>query len=1083
MKKIFTIFAALMTAVVLFAQTPEHLYILGNIEGVGWEPAGSAEMTKNGDVFTGEYTFTSGTSYFAFTTVQGSWDEVNVNRWGAPHLVNDAAPVALIPHTTTPEPTATIDQGTYTITVNWANMTVSAHHDVAPVEIAGPALWPANVLLATRPAQTRILSMNNSLIHYENEWQDDMFNQMATAMGADAQWTAHTNLGKTLDYHYDEGEGLTEGGTPSARMLVHRNAYSHIILQEQTAKPRTNLAGFRASIEKWVNYIRTSSANPSAEIVVPVNWAYNSDMTNFTGFNTEFAANYAAVAQEFGVTITPVGLAYQMCYDAEGTAGLNTWFKDDRHPTQKATYMACCMEYGIIMGVDPLTITWKPGTITDAEAASMRQYAHNAIQAWNQTVDQVAGTVRYEVHMLDANGLSTGKVEGTNFAANGGTMAANVFTKGTTDGQYTATASYDGNNLTANIVIAQPQMVVVELPAIAVNATNNTVSENFDTMDYPAADATVGEKGVYGQASNLPVAWRVERNQVGPRTIGAYADASVSAQYQGGQNLPSNASNGTWNLGMNGSADRAVGGMTTSVANGARTINVMTHLTNDGTVNFDTIRIAYDIEKYREGSNANLFYVKLFTSTNGAAWTEAGADFTWLNPAGTGQTGFETVPGFTQHVEGNLAYHFTAGTDLYLCWSISTSTGDNCAQAPCLAIDNVNIEFVEAEAPASNYHIYADDQTGWASLALYAWGDAELYGKWPGVYPVGTEVVDGVTYKVFPYDITAAGSYNLIFNNGNNGSQAPDFNANEARDYYLVVKATGVTEVGDEPVIPEPDYAAIELTAAAANYAQNFDALPYPAADATVISGFNGAYGLGSTLPQGWRAERNEVGPRTIGAYANASDTLQYQGGVSLPSNAKNGTWNLGMNGSADRAVGGMTTGAAGGARTVNIMAFVKNTEEAREITKLDIKYDIEKYRDGSNANEFYVKLFTSVNGADWTAAEGESFTFINPKGDAQTGFAEVPAATTPAEGTLEMTIPAGGYIHLCWSICTSAGTDCQAAPCLAIDNVEIQATYADILNALENTEANNVKKFVRDGQVLIERNGAIYNTLGTRIR
>lgn len=699
MKKYISLFVALMTTVILFAQTPEHLYILGNIEGIGWESAGSAEMTKNGDVFTGEYTFTSATSYFAFTTVQGVWEEVNANRWGSPHLVNDAAPVGLISSATQNEPCCTIDQGTYTITVNWADMTVSAHKDVAPVEIAGPALWPANVLLATRPAETRILSMNNSLIHYENEWQDDMFNQMATAMGADAQWTAHTNLGKTLDYHYNEGEGLTEAGSPSARMLVHRNAYSHIILQEQTAKPRTNLAGFRESVERWVSYIRTSSANPAAEIVIPVNWAYNSDMTNFTTFNAEFAANYAAVAQEFGVTITPVGLAYQLCYEAEGTAGLNTWFKDDRHPTQKATYMACCMEYGIILSVDPLTITWKPGTITDAEAASMRQYAHDAIAQWNQTVDQVAGTVRYEVHMLDVNGLSTGLVEGTNFAAAGGTMAANIFTKGATDGQYTATATYNGTNLSAAIVIAQPQMTVVELPAIAVNAEHTTVAENFDSMDYPAADAALIEKGVYGQASNLPLAWRIERNQSGPRTIGSYTDASVTAQYQGGQSLPSNASNGTWNLGMNGSNDRALGGMTTGVANGARTINVMTHLTNDGTVSFDTLRIAYDIEKYREGSNANLFYVKLFTSTNGVAWTEAGDAFTWLNPAGSGQTGFETVPGFTQHVAADLAYHFAADTDLYLCWSISTSAGDNCASAPCLAIDNVQITATYAEQP------------------------------------------------------------------------------------------------------------------------------------------------------------------------------------------------------------------------------------------------------------------------------------------------------------------------------------------------------------------------------------------------
>lgn len=102
--------------------TPEHLYILGNIDGIGWEPAASAEMTKDGDIFTGTYTFTEATSYFAFTIVQGSWDDVNANRYYSAALTVGAAPIAL----TKANESSTIVQGTYIITVNWANMTVSA---------------------------------------------------------------------------------------------------------------------------------------------------------------------------------------------------------------------------------------------------------------------------------------------------------------------------------------------------------------------------------------------------------------------------------------------------------------------------------------------------------------------------------------------------------------------------------------------------------------------------------------------------------------------------------------------------------------------------------------------------------------------------------------------------------------------------------------------------------------------------------------------------------------------------------------------------------------------------------------------
>ena len=150
----------------------------------------------------------------------------------------------------------------------------------------------------------------------------------------------------------------------------------------------------------------------------------------------------------------------------------------------------------------------------------------------------------------------------------------------------------------------------------------------------------------------------------------------------------------------------------------------------------------------------------------------------------------------TTNVHDTLDIVFTAGTDLYLAWNISVTSGDNCAGAPGYAIDNVSMTVLEAEIPEASYYIYADDQTGWESLALYTWGTNELYGNWPGVYPINTTEVEGVTYKIFPYDITEAGSYNLIFNNGNNGKQTPDFTVTEARDYYLVVTAEKVYEVG-----------------------------------------------------------------------------------------------------------------------------------------------------------------------------------------------------------------------------------------------------------------------------------------------
>jgi hypothetical protein len=94
--------------------------------------------------------------------------------------------------------------------------------------------------------------------------------------------------------------------------------------------------------------------------------------------------------------------------------------------------------------------------------------------------------------------------------------------------------------------------------------------------------------------------------------------------------------------------------------------------------------------------------------------------------------------------------------------------------------------------PGDTHYIYVDDQTGWDAITLYAWGDKEFFGDWPGAQPTGTKTVDGVNYTF--WEFTSAGeTEHLIFNNNGGGSQTPDFDVVLDRDYYLTVTAAGVT--------------------------------------------------------------------------------------------------------------------------------------------------------------------------------------------------------------------------------------------------------------------------------------------------
>ena len=54
--------------------------------------------------------------------------------------------------------------------------------------------------------------------------------------------------------------------------------------------------------------------------------------------------------------------------------------------------------------------------------------------------------------------------------------------------------------------------------------------------------------------------------------------------------------------------------------------------------------------------------------------------------------------------------------------------------------------FKEPENPGEidhdGYAIYVVDNSGYEQLSLYAWGDAEVFGGWPGIQPTGETTID-----------------------------------------------------------------------------------------------------------------------------------------------------------------------------------------------------------------------------------------------------------------------------------------------------------------------------------------------------
>ena len=755
------------------------VYVMGDHNGWNYtDTSGALELTENPGEFSGQVTLTpseSGLSYWriyqrlGMSGVWGNPGGIDATASSLSGTLEKGSKGAVCTAPGTYEITFNINTGAYNLT-QIASQPVSM--ELEPAEV---------VLVPEIPAEVKVLSLNNSLIYYND--QDAVFNGIAQAMGKDAKWTKHTLLGKPLSTHWAEGDGLAEDGNPGAKMLIRSEAWSHIILQEQSSLPRTNVETFRANVKQWVNYIREYCPNPNAVIIIPINWAYSGDWENYTNFNKTFVANYLDVAREVGVTLCPVGLAYQDVYEREGSTGTLTWFEDDRHPTLKATYMAAAMEYGLIYGEDPASITWKASGMSDADASAMRGYASRALAGFENVVDHNAGKVRFSVVLRDQFGMaieSPTPIEASLDA--GGTVGSDyVYTSNGTNGDYTLNVTNGTFTKQAAIHVVSPVTEKVELPAIEINESKMTVNEDFDAMG-DAATAT------------LPTGWRIDRIITAPRTVGRFDQADEQTMYSGGVSLPSNAKNGTWNFGADDTDDRALGGISTGVADATRCVNVYAHLLNTGRKNIQNIQVEYDVEKYRKGSNSAGFDVQLYYSIDGRNWTSAGNDFKTHFAADGATEGYASVPGETIHVSGTLPAVAQAGCDLFLAWDITVASGTQANAAMALAVDNVSLSGELPPIPTAKHYIYAQDLTEWDALGLYAWGDSELFGAWPGEAWVEEVEVNGVTYKKFLLD-TESGNFNLIFNNWNNGQQTPDFAITATRDYYLKVEASKVTEV------------------------------------------------------------------------------------------------------------------------------------------------------------------------------------------------------------------------------------------------------------------------------------------------
>ena len=180
--------------------------------------------------------------------------------------------------------------------------------------------------------------------------------------------------------------------------------------------------------------------------------------------------------------------------------------------------------------------------------------------------------------------------------------------------------------------------------------------------------------------------------------------------------------------------------------------------------------------------------------------------------------------------------------------------------------------------------LYVDDQSGWEALSLYAWGDAEAFGGWPGkAAPTGTQLINGTRYKYFDLGEENTGlTLHLILNNGGNGKQVDDVGGAGVvidHDIYVRLTESGWEELEVVPTVKHDGYALFIL-----NESSQTDLALYAWGDAEAFGGWPGMAPTGTQTVNGLEYTYFDLGEANTGLNLNLipnnnNGGVQWEGG------------------------------------------------------------------------------------------------------------------------------------------------------------------------------------------------------------
>lgn len=206
-----------------------------------------------------------------------------------------------------------------------------------------PALWfvVCSALGQTPPVSTApsessparaVLFVGNSYIYCNN--LPHLVAGMAQARNTPLTCRKLTRGGFTLENHLDPAKGT------NALAAVTGGAFNIVVLQEQSQRPFLDAPKMRDAVRRFAEGAKSAHVRT----VLMLTWARQNEPQNQKLINEA----YCSAAEEFGLDVAPVGIAWQTALAAK--PDLDLYYSDLSHPMVKGSYLSACVIYAVLTG-------------------------------------------------------------------------------------------------------------------------------------------------------------------------------------------------------------------------------------------------------------------------------------------------------------------------------------------------------------------------------------------------------------------------------------------------------------------------------------------------------------------------------------------------------------------------------------------------------------------------------------------------------------------------------------------------------------------------------------------------------------